>query len=626
MEAARAAAEGMLHVQGPDPDDLAGKDRRRLSFRDVAASMTIQAVLDGDQDRLAVLDGIAGELVRNGQEMVAGSDDAEQQLATIQGWAQIMHPENHHPRQDGDNLVIEYQHPEEITAKLAPVLESHDRSMTAFRLQAAYTMAMAQGRAIPADSLLADLADAQDLAGRPPQDGPVRIIDPVAAVAAAAVIAHARGQLAVPAWELSWAASIVIEVAASPWRHPLDSEYSVHPIGADRSAAAALPLLLLPALSEAGTDPAELSEALQRCATSAPDEVRIIFSQAAAPVWAAPCHPVTPSGPCCHQQLWAAAIQGLRDCQLGDWSQTAQRQLIAPVEEPFGEALAAIPTSQLLLNRLTSPLITAAAAAHSPSCAAGDARALLSALLPAHQRATLHWAKEGYSHPGNQHGPAAARTLAELAASGDTGPLTDHVRALTADTGALATFLHDLATEFTYNQDLRPALATTWRPVMTAALDELERDPGLLDDDHWTGTVLGGLLPRPDLRVDDTDPDSTLKSAQETWPHPGEFADLVTRWLPIARGYPGAADGLVRLARCAPPSWQASTGLTWAEDLIADDYPAIASRSFHLPTWLGEIRPAIQSDTGATARWRRIVDGLAAAGDGRAARLQQAEE
>ena len=188
LEAARAAAEGMLHVQGPDPDDLPGKDQRRLSFREVAASMTVQAVLDGDQDRLAELDAIAGELIRNGQDMTAGIDEADQQLATIQGWAQIFHPENHHARKDGDNLVIEYQHPDELATRLAPALESHDRSRTAFRLQADYTMALAKDQAIPVGSLLADLADARDLASRPPHDGPVRIIDPVAAVAAAAVI------------------------------------------------------------------------------------------------------------------------------------------------------------------------------------------------------------------------------------------------------------------------------------------------------------------------------------------------------------------------------------------------------------------------------------------------------
>lgn len=121
-------------------------------------------------------------------------------------------------------------------------------------------------------------------------------------------------------------------------------------------------------------------------------------------------------------------------------------------------------------------------------------------------------------------------------------------------------------------------------------------------------------------------PDATLKRARETWPDPDALTDLVSRWLPIAPGLPEAADGLVRLARCGSSAWQATTGLTWAEDLIGDNYTAIARRCYHLLSWLGELCPAVQGDAGATARWRRLIDGLAAAGDSRAARLQQAEE
>ncbi len=626
LEAARAAAEGILHVQGPDPDDLPGRDRRRFSFREVAASMTVQAVLDGDQDRLDALAAIAGELVRRARDLVAGSQDAGQEMATVHGWAAILHPENHHPRPAGNGLVIEYQHPEEGAANRAASQESLDRGRTAYRLQATYAMALAEGRTMPADSLLEDLAAARDLAGNPPPDGPARVIEPVAAVAAAAVITHAQGQITVPADELSWSAALLIEVAAGPWRHPLDAEHSIYPMGADRSAAAALPALLLPALGEAGPDVAAVGQALRRCTTSVPDEVRITFARATAPVWSAPCATVTPSGPCRHQLLWEAAVDGLRDCRLGDWNPAAQRMLTAPIEEPTAEALAGIPTSRLLLNRLTGPLITAAMAARGPSCVAQAARDLLGGLILAHRRATVHWAEEGYSWPGNQHGPAGARVLAELAAAGDTEPLTGHVRAFTASTGALASLLHDLATEFTYNQALRPALPATWRPLLAAALSELERDPGLLGHDHGSGSVLGGLLPGPDLRLDDSNPDATLKRARETWADPDAFADLVSRWLPIARGYPEAADGLVRLARCGSSAWQATTGLTWAEDLIEGCYTAIARRSYHLPSWLGEVRPAVQGDAGAAARWRRLVDGLAAAGDSRAARLQEAEE
>ena len=626
LEAARAAGEGHLHVQGPDPADLPGRDRRRLSFREVAAGMTVQAVLDGDQDRLDVLASIADDLVDHARSLVAGSDDADRELATVQGWAAILHPENHHPRQADDSVIIEYQHPEDVAENLAPVLESLNRGSTAFRLQAAYAIALAEGRALPTESLPRDLAAARDLPDNPPPEGPVWIIDPVAAVAAAAVIAHARGEIEIPAEDLNWSAGILVDVATSKWRHPLDSEYSIYPMGADRSAAAALAALLLMPSVDPGSGTAAVGDALRQCATSLPDEVRIIFARATSSVWAAPCLPAAESGPCRHQLLWDAAMEALRDCRLGDWSQTAQRRLIAPIQDPFGEALDGIPTDRLLLNRLTGPLIAAAAAASSTSCVADAARTMLGALLPAHRRATLHWAAEGYSHPGNQHGPAAARALAELAACGDTEPVIEHARALTSNMGALASFLHDLATEFTYSQSLRSTLAGTWRPMMAAALAELERDPGLLDDYQWSGVALGSLLPGPDLRIEDTSPDATLQRARETWPEPEVFADLVGRWLPVARTQPSAIDGLVRLARCGPPPWQATIGLTWAENLITGRYSAIAHRSYLLPGWLDEIRPAVHHDPEATTRWRRIIDGLASAGDSRAAELQRAEE
>jgi hypothetical protein len=66
------------------------------------------------------------------------------------------------------------------------------------------------------------------------------------------------------------------------------------------------------------------------------------------------------------------------------------------------------------------------------------------------------------------------------------------------------------------------------------------------------------------------------------------------------------------------------TGLWWVEELIHGNFAAVAGRCYYLTQWLGEIRVALTGEAGE-ARWHRIVDGLAA-GDNRAARLQQAEE
>ena len=106
---------------------------------------------------------------------------------------------------------------------------------------------------------------------------------------------------------------------------------------------------------------------------------------------------------------------------------------------------------------------------------------------------------------------------------------------------------------------------------------------------------------------------------------PYTFSELIKRWLPIARGQPEAADALIKLAWCASPAWQATTGLQWVEELIGGNFAAVADRCYYLTRWLGDVRTILPGEADA-ARWRRVVDGLAAAGDNRAAWLQQAEE
>jgi hypothetical protein len=623
LEAARAAGEGpgTLHVQGPDPAGLHGQNRRGLRFHDVATELTVRAMLDGDQERLAALAAIGDELVRRATGLAAGRDDAEQQVASAEGWAAILHPENHHLVSDEDDIRFEYRLPGDVAQNLAGPQESLERAMAALRLQNTYTRFSVWDA--PTDTLTADLVTARDLAADPPP-GPVHPADPIAAVAAAAVAAHARGCAALPEEDLRWSAEVLIEVATHPWADPVSSEWSRYSMGADRSAATALPCLLLPEFDDIRPTLAGLEEALRRSGASVPDEVRMIFARAAAPVWAAPCGP---AGTCRHQVLWSAVLGGLRDCRLGAWDQAGQRRLIEPLTEPFDRALPDVETEQLLVNRLTAPLIAAAGAARSESCVAEEAARALDVSLTAHRRGAVHWAEKNYGPPsGDENGPATTRVLAEMAAAGDPQPLAEHVRAYTQQSPqALAQLLHNLAIAFTYDDELRKALPGAWCPVMEAALGELEATPGLPADGHWSATALAGLIAAPEPGLADADPNSSIEHARQTWPHPEEFSELIARWLPIARGQPEATDALVKLARCAPPAWQATTGIQWVEELIGGSFAAVAGRCYHLTGWLGDIQDALPTDAD-TARWHRVVDGLAAAGDTRAARLQQAEE
>lgn len=159
---------------------------------------------------------------------------------------------------------------------------------------------------------------------------------------------------------------------------------------------------------------------------------------------------------------------------------------------------------------------------------------------------------------------------------------------------------------------------------MESALQVLEVGGGD-PSGHWFDAALGQLLPTPQLEVSDADPDATLERARADWLDPEQIADLVMRWIVLARGWPDTVDALSKLARCAAPTWQSSTGLIWMEELVDGGFTAIAGRCWHLTNWLGAVRGfGLEGD--ARARWRRLVDGLAATGDGLAAALQRAEE
>jgi hypothetical protein len=624
LEAERASEErsGTMHIQGPDSADLPGRERRHMDFSSVAAEMTVRAALDSDQDRLAALAAIGDELVRQAEILTADHGDAAEQIAIARRWAATLRPENYQLVQSGNGLSFVFSVPGDVEEELASSQESLEHGMTALRLLNTYTSPTAWQA--PAGTLIADLAVARQFAADPPP-GPLHPADPIAAVAAAAIMSHAAGRAVVGDDDLRWASGVLAEVAAHPWMEARSMPQSRHRTGADRSAAAALPALLLPEFDQVRPDPAALDSALHHCGTSVADEVRMIFAEAAAPVWAAPCRQ---DGTTCHHQvLWPAVLAGLRDCQLGAWDQTAQRHLIEPLAEPYDQALPGVRTERLLVNRLTSPLTAAADAARSGSCIAHEASRILDVILPVHRRGAVHWAEENYGPPsGDEHGPAIARALAEMAAAGTPQPLTGHVRAFARHSAhALAEMLRNLAITFTYDDTLRSSLPAVWRPVMEAALDEMEGENALHGHEHWSAMALAGLIPAPALDLADRDSDTSIEHARKAWPAPDTFSDLIRRWLPAARGCPEAADALIKLGWCAPRAWQATTGLQWIEQLTSNHYRAVAGRCYYLTRWLEDIRTTLPDKAG-TARWQRLVDGLAAAGDNRAARLQQGEE
>jgi hypothetical protein len=85
-------------------------------------------------------------------------------------------------------------------------------------------------------------------------------------------------------------------------------------------------------------------------------------------------------------------------------------------------------------------------------------------------------------------------------------------------------------------------------------------------------------------------------------------------------------DSLVKFSKSAPKEWQTSVALDSVERIIGDRFDLIADRLYYLEEWFTDLRNAGLIFGVVKPTYHRIVDGLAAAGDRSAVRLQQMDE
>ena len=314
-----------------------------------------------------------------------------------------------------------------------------------------------------------DLALARRLLAEPPDHGPLNPREVPAAVAAAAIIAHQRGHVELNEDELCWARDLIANCALAPTAFDDDptTDDTPYPPGVDRSAAAALPaLLVLEATTDLGSSSCgELETALVASATSASSEVRRITATALDFVWIADCTQTTREGSCIHEIALRAIDAGIRECRLGLPDNSGRRSRV-PISGSLLEELDKIPTECLTVPRLVAPIIAAAGASVAECCVQTVANDLLDSLILAYRRGAIRWATGGYlfSDKGNHYWPA--KVMLSLAADGEPRLLLETVRAY-ADCGrALSQLLHDLSEAATYDPRLRSALPIVWPPVL----------------------------------------------------------------------------------------------------------------------------------------------------------------
>ena len=607
-------------------EGIAQAERRQWSLREAAVLL----VLHADDAR-------AGELRATGQQLVAtarrlaaeapgddaGRAAAERWLVTVRGWASGLDRATYQARQEEGAVYIQSTPPGDITAAMERDGEDLRRAGEATRLMVRYHVQPSQDTAVPlsADDLAADLATARELLDNPPALGPGGQWDMPAAVAAAALEASIMSGTEVPAEPLRFAAETVIRIGEGEApTHPFDGEDSFFGQGANRSAARALPLLLLPNARalRALIDGGDGSEACSRAAAAArgiarsqPNEVRVHLARGIDRLWEAPC---TGDESCHHRTALQLAVETIRDCALGTWNPNVGRRQVTVLADPVEQVLAGTADDAVDFARLDASIRALAPAAKADICVSGRAREILTVVLTAHRRSLLAYERDP-DHRGT-HALIAARALLTIAADGDDAPIYEHIDAYADNPALLTNFLRALSAAAEESPGRAATAARIWPSVVADVIDLHQKGHATLLDPDYGDYALASLMPNTAGEVAFLYRE--LDGEPIAWWRPLAWQAAVEQWLPLALGNPACVEHLVGFLLPLPPVDQARAGLPWVERLVLADPGRVARRASLLSAWLIEIRqPA--SDTDLLSVWQRIVDALVVAGVARLA-------
>lgn len=626
LETARVVGEH-FHVRDPDADKLTGSDRRSNTPHHTVAGMVVNARVNGDEKRLAQLGEVGTHLVDIAKATLTGAAGDAEYIAMIEGWAAGFRFNNYRASSTPDGVRIEFERPAEIEQILAPSNQELQTVNLMYALQNRYGRYNDEPENWPVEHLEEDLAVARRMDDE--ETVPKNFYGPenaLVAVAAAAVHAQALGLATLGPSNLAWAAGAVIWAGENPQVGGMDFSGSMFSMGADRAAAASVPLLLLAPFDDLGLDRQQIESCLRSLGTSVFDEVRANYVKGTLPVWSAPCDVDADTNRCRrHAPAWDGATAGLIDSRLGPWNRDGQRRESGPLPPPFHESLVLVTDDNLLVNRLRMPL-ACMIDARNVACLQREIAELWAPLWDAHRRGLAHWWKEGYDHHAHITHEPIARRMIEVALDGDRNIIGAHIETFAANSNALHLLFDGFATVFTYDEGLQARMVDFWPWALRLALDAIGDGTELRSQRHWFDYLVAALLPTPSPRSADPDIDGTLARCRVAWIQPAALGDLPDRWLRIARGQAKAVDAVVRLAKGTTPEWQTTVALTWIETIIDGRFDLIANHLWLLEEWLTDLRSAGAIVGRVKSHYHRIVDGLAAAGDHGAVRLQQLDE
>ena len=625
LEFARVSSES--HGYAADSRGLVAPERREWSLREAAVFMGRGA----NEDRAAELRALGEKLVANARRQIEATrddeptkpggdvgDSVERQLALVRDWGSSLDRDTYQVHQAQDGPYIQTTPPEDTVQVLEPFTKNLERAFDASRLVDRYYIKHKKACAQPVgtNELTADLATARKLLENPSPLGAHDPWDTASLLAAAALEAHVLHGAALPEDALCFAAGVVFRIGDRETNPHSFVEDTLFEEGADRSAARALALLLLPAAARLRTviDGADGWTTFKRAeragvnlAQAAAYEVRLHLARGLDHVWNTPC---AVDGRCHHDAGWRIATETMRHCVLGEWAPDTGRRNIVVLEEPLTESLAGADDHAILALLLDAAIRALAPAAMANICVSTRARDLLMVLLAAQRRSLLSYQHGDPDHRGT-HAVVSARALLTVAEHGDDAAIYQHIDAYADNSALFGTFLSALSAAAAETPSRAATARRIWPSVVrhVLALNSSRHKP--LQNSHFGDLAVAALIPNASGNGAYFYPE--LNGSPIEWWDPRGIQPEVEEWLVAARGRAYCVDHLIKFVHVLAPEDHVRTGLPWVSMLVLAAPAHAADHSFVLRHWLIEIRSAAE-DAGVLDGWQEVVDALVVAG------------
>ncbi len=588
-------------------DDLRHQERRNWSPREVCAMLMTRA----DEGRAQTLRSVGELLTSNGDRL-----GVSQELT--KNWAASLDADRYEVTQQGDQLYLQVNPPDELKAAQAQHAADQEQVNTSMRLQNRYWGSRRNHAdyvpPTPAE-VAEDLTAGRRLLEAENQFMPTEPLNGVAHVVRFAVQSAAAGEIGALGDESEFAARLVLKIALA-FKAAKDQrgEGQYFDLGADRAVANALPAFLLPALADLlppiGATTADVYEAGMAIAGRAPLETRLHLARGCDILWVASCH----GTPCIHQTAIDWLLETARGAEIDEWDTQAQRRTHVYIDGGIAARLQDLDGASIDLSMLDAPIRGLGAAAASNHCGTTKAGGLLAQFLDIQRRTTVtHTGKGGSIDLRGTHALVAARALLDnYATSQDSGPVLGHLDVLSTDASLLSGFLHGLAAAGAENGRRAQAARDLWPTVVERALTYADQKPNPYRDRSWGDWATAALMPEPLSWAEGLY--SELTGPPIEWVKAEDLVDLIDQWIPLGRGEGKCVDALIRILRMLPLSDQVNRGLTWITELCTRDGQIAVSQTWFSNDWLKEVR-ATAEELNQLGEWQKLVDAMVVAGN-----------